>query len=234
MNIVDFVRANNFDHLVGVIQTNETIYRARGQSLLDIGCGIGQYTPKFLERFSYVTGLDSSQDCLAVAKKNNDIINYVLGDAESFSLDYLYDTINLNMILEHVNDPVKVLINCKKHLADEGVIICQVPNSNSITRRLGVIMGVIDGIDHMSEKEISFFGHKRTYTLNTLSRDCQNAGLSVLEKGGLVYKPLPNEELLKICNNKSQDWIDNFLSALLEFGRDKPEDCAVSYTVCTH
>ena len=234
MNNQDFVRANKFDQWIGYIQTQETIRIGRGQSLLDIGCGIGQYTPIFLERFSYVTGLDSSVDCLTVAKKNNDIVNYTLGDAETFSLENLYDTINLNMILEHVNDPVQVLINCKKHLSEKGVIICQVPNSNSVTRRLGVIMGVIDSIKHMSEKEISFFGHQRTYTLSTLSHDCEKAGLSVIQKGGLVYKPLPNDELLKISSDKSKEWIDKFLNALLDFGRDKPEDCAVSYTVCTH
>ena len=63
MNNQDFVRANNFDQWVGLIQTRETIRLGRGQSLLDIGCGIGQYTPNFLERFSYGTVVDCSEDC---------------------------------------------------------------------------------------------------------------------------------------------------------------------------
>lgn len=234
MNKQDYVRANNFDQWVGLIQTHETIRLGRGHSLLDIGCGIGQYTPIFLKKFSFVTGLDSSEACLSTAKKNNSEVKYILGSAESFSLDKRYDTINLNMILEHVDNPVKVLKNCLNHLSHDGVIICQVPNSNSITRRLGVLMGILDNIDHMSEKEISFFGHQRTYTLKTLEDDCRKAGLSIIERGGFVYKPLPNDDLYKISENKSQEWIDKFLSALLEFGRDKPEDCAVCYTVCTH
>lgn len=56
----EYTRANDFDRLVGKIQTEYAIKYGVGNSLLDIGCGVGEYTPLFLSRFKRVVGLDPS------------------------------------------------------------------------------------------------------------------------------------------------------------------------------
>jgi len=232
MNYHDKVRANDFDRRVGEIQTLKAIELGTGNSILDIGCGIGQYTPLFLYRFKRVVGLDPSEEYLKEARSAGWNIEYIKGYGESFSLDEKFDTISMNNILEHVDDPIRLLENCRKHLNPCGRLIAQVPNSVSITRRIGVLMGIIDDTNNITEKEREFYGHKRTYKLQSLIRDCELAGLGILEAGGILYKPLPNEILEELCVAYGKDWADRFINALVQFGKYRPEECACIYTVC--
>ncbi len=226
------MRANEFDRLVGKLQIIKAMELGVGNSLLDVGCGIGYFTPMFLEKFDKVVGLDSNENYLRVARKASKKVRYVAGRGETFNLDEKFDTISMNMLLEHVDDPIALLKNCKKHLAKGGRILVQVPNANSIARRLGVLMGIIDSIDHISSKERDYFGHQRVYTLNTLVADCKKAGLRVVKKGGFLFKPLPNEMLGKFCKEQGKTWTLKFMNALIKFGEDKPKDCANLYVVC--
>lgn len=230
MKYLDKVRANEFDALVGERQTLLSSQLGVGDSILDIGCGVGQFTPLFLYKFKRVVGLDPSEKYLKEARKEGWNIEYVQGYGETFSSTDSFDTINMTNLLEHVDDPVKLLKNCKKHLNNGGRVIAQVPNANSITRRIGVEMGIIDSIEHMSEKEIEFWGHQRTYTLEQLEADFKKAGLEIIKSGGLLLKPLPNDMLWDICKGKGQTWTNSFIDALISVGTN-PQDCAQIY-VC--
>ena len=79
MKYEDQVRANDFDRRVGLLQTEKVMKLSIGNSILDIGCGIGQYTPMFLRRFKRVVGLDPSDEYLEVARKGNSHVEYVVG-----------------------------------------------------------------------------------------------------------------------------------------------------------
>lgn len=232
MTFLNKMRANDFDRWVGKIQTLKVMELGRGNSILDIGCGVGQFTPMFLKKFRRVVGIDPSEEYLRVARKNNKQVEYVADLGETFNLEEKFDTITMNMLLEHVDNPIVLLKNCKNHLASGGRIIVQVPNANSITRRLGVIMGVIDSIKNITNRERNHFGHQRTYTIDTLQADIVNAGLKVRKVGGILFKPLPNEILGKICKEKGYAWTQKFMDALVKLGEDRPDDCAVIYVVC--
>lgn len=229
MKLQNIVRANQFDQWVGELQTLKSLQLGVGESLLDIGCGIGQFTPLFCRKFKQVVGLDPDERCLKVARLGNQKPTYVQGYGETFKFTQKFDTINMTNLLEHVDNPVKLLKNCKKHLNKGGRIIAQVPNANSITRRLGVIMGVIDSIKNISDREINVYGHQRVYTIKSLVKDFEKAGLKPVVTGGLLYKPLPNEILGEICKKRGDKWRRSFMDTLVKFGEDKTEDCAQIY-----
>jgi 2-polyprenyl-3-methyl-5-hydroxy-6-metoxy-1,4-benzoquinol methylase len=225
-------RSNRFDQWVGARQAVKVIELGVGESILDVGCGDGRFTSMYLDGFIQVAGLDPEQKYLKIAIEANNGIAYHLGFGETFSLDKKFDTIALTQLLEHVDDPIAVLKNCKEHLAEEGRIIVQVPNSNSIARRLGVLMGLIPSTNHISERERNVCGHQRIYTLAVLEADCKRAGLKVIKKGGVLFKPLPNKMLQEICEEQGRKWRNRFIDALVEFGEDRPEDCANLFVVC--
>lgn len=227
----DEVRANEFDQRIGLLQTYKVIELGVGESILDIGCGVGMFTPTFKGKWKRVVGLDPSEKFLEEARKNSDV-EYVQGYGETFELDEKFDTITMNMLLEHVDDPVALLRNCKKHLNKGGRILAQVPNSTSMTRQIGVLMGILDSTDNITDRERDYFGHQRVYTLATLEDDAIAAGLNVVEIGGLLHKPLPNSMLGKICDEQGEEWAEKFIQALVEFGKDRPEECANLYMVC--
>lgn len=229
MGAIDKVRANKFDAWVGEYQTRKAMELGTGDSILDIGCGIGQFTPIFCERFSEVIGLDPSKEYLDIARQSINRVTYVKGWGETFKFNRKFDTINMTNLLEHVDDPIKLLKNCKRHLNKGGRIIAQVPNSDSITRRIGVLMDIIDSLDNISEKERDYYGHQRTYNLDSLSKDFTDAGLKIVDIGGFLYKPLSNEMLYEICDTRTDEWRHRFIQALIEFGKNRPDECAQLY-----
>jgi 2-polyprenyl-3-methyl-5-hydroxy-6-metoxy-1,4-benzoquinol methylase len=232
MKYQDHTRANNFDRRCGFYQTLKTMELGVGKSILDIGCGIGEFTPYFLWKYQRVCGLDPEEKFLNVARNAGHKITYIQGWGETFKLNEKFDTISMNNLLEHVDNPVKLLKNCKKHLSKKGRIIVQVPNSQSVTRQLGVLMEIIKSTKDISEKEKSFFGHKRAYTLSSLEKDIKKAKLKIIKSGGVIYKPLPNEFLEKLCIQNGGIWAEKFLEALYKFGEKRQEDCGYLYVSC--
>jgi 2-polyprenyl-3-methyl-5-hydroxy-6-metoxy-1,4-benzoquinol methylase len=228
----EYTRANDFDRRCGGIQTLKAIELGIGKSVLDLGCGVGEFTPLFLSRFERVVGIDPSEEFIDQARSAYLPIDYIVGWGETFELEEKFDTISMNNLLEHVDDPVKLLMNCKRHLNPGGVIIAQVPNAGSITRRLGVIMGIIPSLDDISDKERDLYGHKRCYNLISLVAEAAKAGLKLVDAGGILYKPLPNSDLEKLCLEKGEDWTQKFIDALAEFGNGRPGECAYIYMVC--
>jgi len=230
--IGDKVRANEFDIMVGKRQVQKCAELGLGDSLLDVGCGIGMFTPIYLTGFRRVVGLDSDKEHLEEALKQRNNVEYIEGWGETFELDEKFDTITMTNLLEHVDSPEVVLRNCKRHLKPGGRIIAQVPNSESVTRKIGVSMGLIDSTEDISEKERDFYGHKRIYTLRSLEKDVIDAGLRVVDSGGFFYKPLPNEMLYEICSGRGEEWTFNFMNALVTLGEERPQDCAALYVLC--
>ena len=233
----DKTRANDFDRRCGDYQIRKVMELGVGSSILDIGCGWGEFTKFFTGKFNRIVGLDPSEEFIKEAerlswRRSDADIEWIIGWGETFKIDEKFDTITMMNLLEHVENPVALLKNCKKHLNNNGVIIVQVPNAKSITRRLGVIMGIIDSIGHISDRERDFFGHKRAYTPRTLKKDCIRAGLKILDWGGVLYKPLPNEMLEIICQEQGREWTEKFMDALYKFGRDRADECAYLYVLC--
>jgi SAM-dependent methyltransferase len=65
-------------------------------SLLDLGCGSGQFVVHFANRLERVVGLDSNPHMLALARKRwNDLpnVSFVEGDLRTFALDARFDAI---------------------------------------------------------------------------------------------------------------------------------------------
>src|SRR3990167_10924660 len=109
-------RVNTFDRWIGKLQTEKAAELGVGNSILDIGCGYGEFTPIFLQKFERVVGLDPVSAYIQKAKLANNKIEYIEGFGETFSLDEKFDTINMTNLLEHADDPITLLKNCKKHL----------------------------------------------------------------------------------------------------------------------
>jgi len=225
------IRANQFDRWVGEAQAEMILRTCEGTSLLDVGCGKGEFTKLYVDNFERVVGVEPLKKYFREADRSTGV-EYIQGDGETFDLDENFDVIVLSMVIEHTSNPVTVLRNCKRHLAEDGIIIVFTPNANSITRRLGVSMGILDSIHHMTEREIVECGHKYIYTADSLERTAEDAGLEILTSFGFLYKPLPNEILGKICEEKGEEWRVNFIDALVELGMDHPEDCASLCIIC--
>ena len=110
-------------------------------------------------------------------------------------LDERFDTVTMLDLLEHVADPIGVLRKAGSFLAEDGVLVVHVPNAHAINRRLAVLMGTLEFCEELSPFDLQIAGHRRSYSLATLSRDIAQAGLKVASTGGIFYKILSTPQM---------------------------------------
>ncbi len=87
--------------------------------------------------------------------------------------------------------PIAVLQRAAGLLEEDGVLLVHVPNANATNRRLAVLMGTLTECEELSPFDIEIAGHRRSYSLTTLTQDIENAGLQVTKTGGVFYNRCP-------------------------------------------
>lgn len=115
--------------------------------LLDIGCYSGDLLSALHQDISYY-GIDTDEEALKIAHERGarvfkiDIENQIL----PFN-DQEFDIVIAAEILEHLRDPEKIMLQIKKIIKREGIILISLPNECTIYHRIKVLFG--QGIDGM-------------------------------------------------------------------------------------
>lgn len=197
----------------------------RGCTVLELGCADGSITGFLAERFARIVAVDGSGDMIARARERvaRPNVEFVCILFEELHLAERFDTAWLTHILEHVEDPVRVLRVAREHLAPGGVVIAGVPNASSVHRLVGVEMGILTATTELSEMDHRL-GHRRVYTPDLLRQHAREAGLRVVDDGGYFLKPLSNSQM--------ETWPDDLVDAFFEVGREMPQHAAEIYVVC--
>lgn len=102
-----------------------SLIRKKGGRALDLGCGNGALTAKLSEMGFDVMGLDASDDMIALARKDYPELEFLSGDACTFSLDEKADLVFSNAVL-HWIDPENqdaMLSNVYANLRDGGEFV---------------------------------------------------------------------------------------------------------------
>lgn len=89
---------------------------------LDVGCGIGL----FLRSLPQSTGVDVNSDCIAYCKSQGLDAHHMDFDVLPFS-DDTFDTLVFDNVLEHIADPMPILVESARVLKPKGRIIALVP-----------------------------------------------------------------------------------------------------------
>jgi SAM-dependent methyltransferase len=120
----------------------EQIFRFAAQKpkkMLEIGCGTGNYTKVLLEKGYRITGLDLSENMLAVARKKC-ACNFIKSDMRDFLLNDKFDAcIAMFAVIGYVtenSDIVKALKNIRAHLKPNGLFVFDVWNGLAVMRTL--------------------------------------------------------------------------------------------------
>ena len=99
--------------------------------VLDIGCGTGDRLDVFRNKGFETYGIETSDS--ADYAKDHLKLNVLKGDL--FSANFpsgFFDIVTLYNVLEHTHDPMKVCQEVQKILKEDGFLIIQVPNKNSL------------------------------------------------------------------------------------------------------
>jgi len=139
----------------GILQGAERVYRetvlldhflflqhcarrtaSANKNLLDIGCSSGTFLSLAQKRGFSCYGMDISEDAAAAARKQYGL---TVRQGEIGRLDWgeiRFDFITMFHVLEHLKSPEESLKYAASLLREEGSLIIQVPNSESIQARI--------------------------------------------------------------------------------------------------
>lgn len=104
----------------------------RGLKVLDIGCFTGEFLEILKKRGADVYGIELQEEAVKIANKKLGGRVYKLDIMENESPNMEFDIISLLGIIEHVTDPIKLLLQCSKLLKKDGILLIQTPNSGSV------------------------------------------------------------------------------------------------------
>jgi SAM-dependent methyltransferase len=160
-------------------------------SVLELGSFRGDFTRHLLEHFQDLTCVEASDEAIAEARARfGDKLIYIHSMFETGTLPKRYDNIILTHVLEHINDPVRLLRRVNDEwLTDDGRLFLVCPNANAPSRQIAVKMGLISHNAAVTLAEAEH-GHRCTYSLDTLERDAAASGLRVVNRSGVFFSRL--------------------------------------------
>jgi 2-polyprenyl-3-methyl-5-hydroxy-6-metoxy-1,4-benzoquinol methylase len=203
----------------------------RSGSLLELGSYKGDFTQRLLEHFDDITCIEASDIAIQESRyRLGNRVQYINELFEKVTLPRRYDNIILTHVLEHLDDPVKVLKRINyEWLAEGGRFFLACPNANAPSRQIAVKMGLISHNSAITSAEADH-GHRCTYSLDTLERDAVAADLKILHRSGIFFKALANFQWDRLLNTDiiSQD----YLEGCYKLGHIYPDLCSSIYLVC--
>ncbi len=213
-----------------MIKSFEPFFNKNG-SFLELGCYKGDFTKRFADYFGDITCVEASSEAIKEAKqKVPSNVKFINALFEDVKLDKKYDNIVLTHVLEHLDDPVKVLKRINDEwLSDNGRFFLVTPNAMAPSRQIAVKMGLITHNSAVTPAEKEH-GHRITYTLDTLERDAKVAGLKVVHRSGIFFKAFANFQWDKLLQTDiiSKEYLDG----CYQLGQQYPELCSSIFLLC--
>lgn len=105
-------------------------YCPAAETILEIGCGKGEFL-HFLPSSFKKYGIEVNRQALEFVKENYKDIELFKGGLDALRQTVGFDVIGLWHVLEHAHDPDGTLENIRKILKPTGIVVLEVPNSDS-------------------------------------------------------------------------------------------------------
>ncbi|HKB09177.1 MAG TPA: class I SAM-dependent methyltransferase [Vicinamibacterales bacterium] len=196
----------------------------RGPRVLEMSYNDRGWTDALLDRGFDLTVIEGARFNVEYARaKYGQRLRIIEVLFEEFEPAERYDSIVMSCIIEHVIDPGLVLRRAASWLNDDGVIVLVVPNKRSLHRRVGLRCGLLESMEQLSEQDLSV-GHRRLYTVESLSEEIANAGLRTPRIEGIFLKPLSSAQMM--------DWPDSLLNAFDDMANELLDYSAYLFAPC--
>jgi 2-polyprenyl-3-methyl-5-hydroxy-6-metoxy-1,4-benzoquinol methylase len=187
-------------------------------ALLELGLGHGFTTKIFANHFEQHVVIEGSPAVIRNFKEKNPECGAQIVQTffEEFSTEKKYDVIVMGFILEHVDDPMLVLRHFRQFLVPGGKMFLAVPNAEVMNRRLGHLSGMLVDMSALSENDYQL-GHKRYYTVASLTSEVAQAGYRIERLEGIYLKPFTTKQIVSLQLDSK------IIIALCDLGQHYPE-----------
>jgi 2-polyprenyl-3-methyl-5-hydroxy-6-metoxy-1,4-benzoquinol methylase len=161
----------------------------RGRRLLDVGAADGLLSRKLTERGWRVTAIEADPALAQAGARHCERMITLNLDRELPEDAGSFDVVVYGDVLEHLVDPLRVLVELDRCLARGGFVIISVPNIAHLWIRLLLLVGRFDYLD----RGILDHSHLRFYTERSLRAMLESAGLDVVR---FTATPAPLYQIL--------------------------------------
>ncbi len=131
--------------------------RSKSLRILDVGCGDGVITRRLRERFpeEKIEALDTDQVRLDRARAYSQGVTFRQGDVTSLPYhDCAFEVVLCHHVLEHVVDDSRVLKECYRVLAPNGILVLGIPHEGGI---IGMILRKLHPRLYAEGEHINFY-----------------------------------------------------------------------------
>jgi len=132
------VNLRNYTHLTPNCRFFLTRKQFRGGRLLDIGCGDGLFL-KFASKYYDAWGIDIDGEAIKAARRKYHLANVyntmTMGEFIKRFPEVRFDVVTLFEVLEHVDDPLKLIRETYQVLKPRGILVLSVPNRERMNAR---------------------------------------------------------------------------------------------------
>lgn len=187
-------------------------------SLLELGLGHGYSTNIFAAHFEQHVVLEGSPAVIRNFQEKHPKCRARIVQTyfEDYATEERFDVIVMGFILEHVDDPVHILRHFRQFLAPGGKMFLAVPNAEVMNRRLGHLAGMLADMSALSEND-HLLGHKRYYTVASLTGEVAQAGYRIDRLEGIYLKPFTTRQIVSLQLDRK------IITALCDLGVSYPE-----------
>lgn len=113
-----------------------TIVKKKRISILDVGCGSGNFLFNLDESRFDRFGTEINQEGFEISQKRG--LHVFFGDLDKINFGKKkFDVASLWQVLEHVKEPKKLMGNINRILLPGGIVIFQVPNTDGLGFKIG-------------------------------------------------------------------------------------------------
>ena len=147
----------------------------QGRRLLDVGAADGLLSRQLTERGWRVTAIEGDPALAQAGARHCERMITLNLDREIPLGEGPFDVIVYGDVLEHLVDPLRVLVELDRSLGPNGVVIISVPNIAHLWIRLLLLVGRFDYLD----RGILDQSHLRFFTERSLRAMLADAGLSI-------------------------------------------------------
>jgi len=166
---VEFTRVADIKRLNFIIEALKAKL-PEGAEVLDVGCGNGVISRSLGELGFNVKGIDVSEKTIEKARSLNKLPNvkFEVISAEQLVADgHRYHAVICSEVLEHLNDPGKLLKVLHQTLHDDAILIVTVPNGKGpretfVTKPIVKLQKKNNWVWRSVKKIKGFFGYKGT------------------------------------------------------------------------
>jgi len=196
---------------------------------MELGCEIGYMTELISPEVAQLDTIEGSNLFIEQAHKrglkNVTFFNQLF---EEVSGENLYDYIFASHVIEHVENPGKILRAMHQALKPGGMIFITVPNAYAASRQLALSMGIITDLFELTPNDMRG-GHRRVYDKHEIVNATSGAGFDVMEASGLLFKPFADFQMDELIDLGLIT--EAHMNGLLKLGANYPELCGAIFIV---